>query len=111
MDDTKGANLDLEDPAGLSVESNMEARCLVLLRRQDVSIVGYRVKQSGCSGSVLIVNSILMLDRDCHALWHMPNFDEKRDQWIRQKSAKSPGPTETSSTSMQTRSQSGESQS
>ena len=30
------------------------------------------------------------LERDCHALWHVPNFDDERDQWIRQKSAKSP---------------------
>ena len=59
MNDTRGVNLDLEDPAGLSVESSMEARCLVLLRRQDVSIVGYRVEQNGRSGIVLIVNSIL----------------------------------------------------
>jgi hypothetical protein len=45
------------------------------------------------------------LDRDCHALWHMPRFDERRDQWVKQKSAKSPGP-ETPGTSMQTRSHS-----
>ena len=53
-----------------------------------------------------------MLDRNCHALWHMPSFDDRRDQRIRQKSAKSPGP-ETSGTSfiMQTQSHSTELQS
>ena len=81
----------------------------MLLRRQDVNIVTYMVKQSGHSGSVPIANSILPYARHWTVIAMPCSFDVRRDEWTRHKSAKSPGP-ETPGTSMQTRSHSGESQ-
>ena len=63
--------------------------------------------QRKCTDCTLQPALCQTLDRDCHALWHMPNFDDEREKWIRQKLAKLPQTSVTEQmSSMQTRSHS-----